>query len=256
MSKTVVGLFSTTAQAEKVKDTLVADGFSASNIRIVANGTDGQSEGTGIGAKISNFFSSITGGDEKTNEYYTQGVSAGGALLSVDAEADEADQIAATLKEYGARDLDTSYGSAAAAGTPVYGQNSAASSTGEVIPVVAEELVVGKREVDRGGVRVFSRVVAQPVSADVTLRDEYVNVERRTVDRPATSADFSTTPTTIELRATGEEAVVGKSSRVVEEVVVGKETTSRTDTVNDTVRHTEVEVENLAGTAATTTDRY
>ncbi len=258
MSKTVVGLFSTTAQAQHVKETLLADGFSASAIRIVANDAEGHAEGTGIGQKISSFFGSLTGGDEKEHDYYTQGVTQGGALLSVDAEASEADEVAALLKQHGARDLDAGYGREAALGTPVYGEGTATTgTTGGVIPIVAEELVVGKREVDRGGVRVYSRVIEQPVSADVTLRDEYVNVERRTVDRPATAADFQTGPTTVEVRASGEEAVVGKSSRVVEEIVVGKETTHRTEAVQDTVRHTEVEVEDLAGTTTTTTsNRY
>ena len=44
---------------------------------------------------------------------------------------------------------------------------------------------------------------------------------------------------------TAEEAVVGKTARVVEEVVVGKTATDRTETVTDTVRRTDVEVDDL-----------
>ena len=110
-----------------------------------------------------------------------------------------------------------------------------------------EELVVGKREVDRGGVRVYSHVVAVPVATDVTLRDESVHVERRPVDRVATAADFEAgRGSVIELTATGEEAVVGKTSRVVEEVLVGKNTSSHTEAIHDSVRKTEVEVEDIA----------
>lgn len=252
MSKTVVGIFNSTAQAQKVKDTLIADGFSGSDIKIVANDhTESGSEGLGIGQKISNFFGSLTGSDTATHDQYTQGVTQGGTLLSVNAEEDEADEVAATMKEYGAQDLAGGYGKEAALGTPVYG-NAATASSGEVIPIVAEELVVGKREVDRGGVRVFSRVVETPVSADVTLRDESVNVQRRVVDRPATDADFTGGSASIEVRASGEEAVVGKTSRVVEEVMIGKETTQHTEAIHDTVRKTEVEVERLAGTTTGT----
>src|SRR5437764_3366736 len=50
------------------------------------------------------------------------------------------------------------------------------------IPVVEEQLKVGKREVQRGGVRVFSRVVETPVNESVNLREEHVNVERRPVN--------------------------------------------------------------------------
>ena len=46
----------------------------------------------------------------------------------------------------------------------------------------------------------------------------------------------------IELTETAEEPVVNKRARVVEEVVVHKEATERTETVGGTVRHTEVEV--------------
>ena len=118
----------------------------------------------------------------------------------------------------------------------------------QFIPIVQEDLVVGKRQVERGGVRIYSHVVEQPVSADVTLRDERVVVERLAVDRAATDADFSTGTGVIELNAKGEEAVVGKTSRVVEEVRVGKESSERTESITDTVRHTEVDVEPIAAT--------
>ena len=44
---------------------------------------------------------------------------------------------------------------------------------------------------------------------------------------------------------TSEEAVVSKQARVVEEVVVRKDAQERTETVRDTVRRTDVEVEKL-----------
>jgi uncharacterized protein (TIGR02271 family) len=120
------------------------------------------------------------------------------------------------------------------------------TATGTAIPVVQEELKVGKREVERGGVRVFSRVVETPVNASVDLREEHVNVERRPVDQPISTSDTAAfREQSIELRETAEEAVVQKSARVVEEVVVGKEVSQRQENIHDTVRRTEVEVESL-----------
>jgi uncharacterized protein (TIGR02271 family) len=119
----------------------------------------------------------------------------------------------------------------------------------EVIPIVEEQLSVGKRQVERGGVRVRSYVVETPVEESVRLRDETINVERRRVDRPAgdvTGDAFR--ERTIELTETDEEAVVAKTARVTEEVVINKDVTERTERVSDTVRRTEVEVENTAGT--------
>jgi stress response protein YsnF len=48
---------------------------------------------------------------------------------------------------------------------------------------------------------------------------------------------------TIEMTETAEEAVVGKEARVKEEVVVKKTAEQRTQQIDDTVRHTEVEVD-------------
>nr|WP_315400672.1 YsnF/AvaK domain-containing protein [uncultured Duganella sp.] len=122
-----------------------------------------------------------------------------------------------------------------------------AATERQAIPVVREELKVGKRTVQRGGVHVYQRVVETPVREDVTLREEHVTVERRPLDQ---AIDPDQVPAfqdkTFELRANAEEAVVQKSARVVEEVVVGKEVSQREQQVSDTVRGTEVEVEQLA----------
>jgi uncharacterized protein (TIGR02271 family) len=115
----------------------------------------------------------------------------------------------------------------------------------QAIPVVEEELQVGKRAVNRGGVRVYSHVVEKPIEEKVQLREENVTVERRPVNRNVSAADTSFKENVIEVRETDEEAVVAKQARVVEEVVVRKDVDQRTETVRDTVRRTEVNVENL-----------
>jgi uncharacterized protein (TIGR02271 family) len=112
------------------------------------------------------------------------------------------------------------------------------------IPVIEEELQVGTREVERGGVRVYSRVTERPVEQEVHLHDETVHVERHPVDRPATEADVAAAKEgTLEVTETDEEAVIAKHARVVEEVVINKDVEEHTETVRDTVRRTEVEVE-------------
>jgi uncharacterized protein (TIGR02271 family) len=114
------------------------------------------------------------------------------------------------------------------------------------IPVVQEDLQVGKREVQRGGVRVFSRVVETPVNESLNLREEHVSVERRPVDQPISPSDATAfKEQSVELRETAEVPVVQKTARVVEEVLVAKEVTQRQENIQDTVRRTEVEVENL-----------
>ena len=127
----------------------------------------------------------------------------------------------------------------------------------EVIPIAEEELHVGKRQVGHGRVRIQSRVVERPVEEQVTLRDETVAVERRPVSGTTPAGTLGSDPfqeRTIEVEERDEEAVVSKEARVVEEVVVRKDVEQRTETVSDTVRKTEVDVEderNVRGTGTT-----
>jgi uncharacterized protein (TIGR02271 family) len=126
----------------------------------------------------------------------------------------------------------------------------------ETLKVVEERLVVGKREVDRGRVRVRSYVVERPVEEQVSLHEERVQVERHKVDRALTDADRDVfKERVIEATAHSEEAVVGKETRIVEEIDIHKDVSDRTETVRDTVRRTEVEVDDgsnrMAGATAT-----
>lgn len=115
-----------------------------------------------------------------------------------------------------------------------------------MIPIYEEQLLVGKREVARGGARVRSYVVETPVHEQVRLREEHVEVERRPVNQPISAADGDVfRERSIEMTETAEEAVVSKSTRIVEEVGLRKDVGERTETVTDSVHHTEVEVERL-----------
>jgi uncharacterized protein (TIGR02271 family) len=133
----------------------------------------------------------------------------------------------------------------------------AATTGDDYIPIAEERLTVGKREVRGGRVRVRSYVVETPVQEQVALRQENVDVERRTVNRPVTAADEALfQERTIEATESSEEAVVAKEARVKEELVVRKDAEERVQTVQDTVRRTEVEIEDdrtdrVAGTKTT-----
>ena len=117
----------------------------------------------------------------------------------------------------------------------------------EHIPIVEEELRVGKREVERGGARVQTRVEETPVTEQVNLREEHVSVERRPVNQAISASDLDRGDLLqnreVEMTARAEEAVVGKEAVVREELVVRKTAEERTQNISDTVRHTEVEVD-------------
>ena len=116
---------------------------------------------------------------------------------------------------------------------------------GDTIQLAEESMSVGKRVVNRGGTRVRRFVVETPFQQDVTLRDEKVIVDRRPVTdgAPADTADF--TDKTIEMTATTEEAVVSKTARVVEEVRLRKEAGERVETVRDTLRKEQADIEEI-----------
>jgi len=114
------------------------------------------------------------------------------------------------------------------------------------VPVVEEQLEVGKRQVNRGGVRIRSQIIEEPIQQSVSLREERITVERRPVYREATEADLADFKEgTIEVHEVIEEPVISKRRRVVEEIVVGREARERTATISETVRRTQVNVEPL-----------
>jgi uncharacterized protein (TIGR02271 family) len=126
-----------------------------------------------------------------------------------------------------------------------YGSDAAFGRDGDdaTVKVVEERLDVGKREAEGGRVRVRSYVREEPVEADVDLRSTRVILDRRPVDRAAGAGDLAFQDRSIEARESVEEAVVRKEARVVEEIGLREETETRTEHVSDTVRKTEVEIE-------------
>jgi uncharacterized protein (TIGR02271 family) len=111
------------------------------------------------------------------------------------------------------------------------------------IPIAREELQVGKREIQKGTVRVSVHVVDRPASGEVNLREEVVEIERRQVDRPLRDDERLFRDETIELREYGEEPLVSKRARVVEEVVLHKVIREHVEQIHENIRDTEVDVQ-------------
>ena len=214
--------------------------------------------GAGIGAVAGGLIGGLTrmGVPEEDAHYYAEGVKRGGILVTVAADDQrEANEAADILKRHGAVDIEERgtewkkqgwQGRFDADATRAATTETASREGERTIPVTEEELVVGKRNVERGGVRVYSRVLEQPVSETVELEEEHVDVQRRPANRPASGEAFR--EQSFEMRERAEEPVVQKQARVVEEVTVGKKRGKSTRTVQDTVRKTDVEVEPVAAT--------
>jgi uncharacterized protein (TIGR02271 family) len=110
------------------------------------------------------------------------------------------------------------------------------------VPVVKEQLQVGKREVQEGTTRVQKRIVEQPVEKSVTLKDENVRVEQRAANRPVKDPDKAFKEQTIEMTETKEVPMVTKEARQTGEVALKKDVQQQRETIRDTVRSTDIDV--------------
>ena len=270
---TVIGAFRTSADAQAAAQDLQNAGVSRDDIYLEGpsdgdrtyNSREAHNEG-GIAGWFKGLFEPV---DDSDHQRYESAMKSGNFLLSVDVDESQVGAVEQIINKHSPVDVDSGNdGSAATAGTP----NAAATETNtsqpraearpvaaqasskrvpendgsEMVPVVEENLQLGKRRVLSGGVRVYTRVVEKPVEENVSLREEHVTVDRRPVDREATEADLDAgREQVIEMEEFAEKAVVGKQSRVVEEVRVGKQVDERQETVHDTVRHTEVDVKQV-----------
>lgn len=267
MSRTITALFDTRQDAEDGKARLEAANCDASRVRIHDQNSMDADRSSGSSGMWSSNNAPLPHEDRHT---YEEGMRRGGFVLTADVDDDDVDGAVRALENTRGVDLDeraSSWRNEGWSGPPAAGSG-AGMATGamsggnreqdrgsgreiaeEHIPVVEEELVVGKREVERGGARVRSYVKEVPVHEQVTLREEHVEVERRPVDGGRGGIDGDAfRERTIDMNATSEEAVVAKEARVVEEVVVRKTADQHVETVDDTVRHTEVDVDDVSET--------
>ncbi|HEY9516566.1 MAG TPA: DUF2382 domain-containing protein [Gemmatimonadaceae bacterium] len=111
------------------------------------------------------------------------------------------------------------------------------------IPVTEEEIRVGKRQVQAGGVDVRKTVETHHVEQPVTRRREEVEIERRPLqaDRTGGPAEFKEGETHIPLME--EEVVVEKRPVAKEEIVIRKHTVEDTENVEADIRKERVDID-------------
>ena len=180
----------------------------------------------------------IAGRETDTDYADNRPTAFGGEPESRDDEISQRQTLRHDMREVDADERDINYRTGRLEGSGTR----ADQAEDRVIPVTEEQLVVGKRAVQSGRVRIYGRVTEKPVEQSVQLHSERVTVDRRAVDRPVDATDKSD-DVVIEITETKEEPVIGKQERVVEEIVIGKTTEEHTETVRDTVRRKDVEVE-------------
>ena len=273
MAATVIGLFDNYDEAEAAVQDLIARDIDKSMIEVTADRTAMSGTGktvSGLNGLLDGLMGK--GVPQEHAELYHEAVQRGGTLVTVHTPDGRENEITPVLDRHNAVDIEERgqtfrqagvtgmTGAASTTATAATGMASETLNSGEsmTIPIVEEQLVVGKREVSGGGARVRTYVTETPVQEQITLREEHVTVERNVVSRELTQAELSAalTDRTIEVTEMSEEAVVGKTARVVGEVTIGKEVTERTETVSDTVRRTDVDVVEMDAGAANAPRNY
>lgn len=251
MDKTVFALFDSRDHAVKARKDLLDAGFNNDQVEMEEQqpGAAGAKKSGGLVERFRHLFL----GEDR--DYYEEATRRGGVLLTVTAGEERLEKGVDILERHDPVDLarrveewrQTGWKSTAAegrqAGAPKAAAPRAKGAQEEKIPVVEEHLQVGTQREIRGGVRIYSRVTETPVQQDVTLREEKVDVQRRPADRPASQAEMR--ERTVEMTEMHEEPVVRKEARVVEEIILRKDVKERTETVKETVRKTDVNVEQL-----------
>jgi uncharacterized protein (TIGR02271 family) len=255
----IVAVFENTDRARAAREALMAGGIDNAKMELLDNRSD-----------LDNWTAvkSHAVPDEDAH-LYAEGLRRGHSLLVIQAAAGEHDRVMEVLGRFNPIDIDdhaTQWRNSGWSGVhpgkqawDVRRQGSTTATAGpsagtqdQVVPVYEEQLKVGKRVVEQGHVRVRVYTVEQPVREGVTLREERVAVERRPVDRPAAGMPGEAfQERTVDVTTHREEPVISKEARVKEEVVVRKEADQRTETVQDSVRHTEVDVEDDRAKAST-----
>src|SRR5829696_5180984 len=209
--QTIVLHFDSRSDARKARDALVQAGIGLSSIRMLpeaettsytrSSTTTAYDHGKDEGGFWASLGDMLLPDDDRYA--YAEGMSRGGVTLAITAEGGQIDRVSEIAERHGAVDMNereaswrregwTGYtgGTAAASGaTGSAGTTTRSESIAgrgeEAIPIVEENLRVGKRQVESGRVKIRSYVVETPVQEQVNLRQEHVHVERRPVDRPA-----------------------------------------------------------------------
>ena len=288
-SRTITAFFDTRAAADKAVVDLNAAGIPKQHITVTGSETTGAAptEGDrGFWDSLKDMFL-----PDEDRSVYAEGLRRGGFMIAVRSEEANYNRVLDILDQDGAVDLEQREAAwrsegwtgsnnmltagagaaplAATAGLAATGTSAlrtdqtalaaegTARATGaavgrdEVIPIYEEQLQVGKRDVNRGRVRVRSYIVETPVNEQVSLHSETVQIDRRPVDRPIAAGDVAFQDRVIEAEEHAEEAVIAKNARVKEEITLRKVADDRVQTVSDSVRHTEVEVEDSRGVGVT-----
>jgi uncharacterized protein (TIGR02271 family) len=261
----VVTVYDTMAHADKAVAILKAAGYGADDISILNRSTLTAQDAHDLDVREPSLWRRLFGTNVHDHEatVYGRAIEGGGVVVSVRVPDSEVPRVMGILDVHNPVDVlqraatvgavPSALVAKVATAAPVAATTAAAKAVvaaavpnkEDVIRLAEEQLNVGKKLVEEGTTRIRRFVTERPVEAAVTLHEEHAEVLRRAVTDPASIGEIDWSDKTIEVIETAERAVVSKTSRIAEEVVVRKEGSDHTETIKDTVRRQQVEVERL-----------
>ncbi|RPD96857.1 DUF2382 domain-containing protein [Candidatus Pantoea deserta] len=277
----IVTMFSTLAQAEGAKRSLIKAGFADHDIDVIS-GERLKSEGHE--ARHPGFWQRLFGStlDEEQSGVYEDAIRSGSVVLTLRADEEQLPRAYSILDAHDTGELpggsglaqDDGYSVSSArtvtdtdtyAGAdpdlnpvgdrgltePVRTSLTGDESEEEVLRLAEERLEVGKRLVSEGTTRVRRYTVTDQVSENVSLHEQHADIFRRSTGDLAATDNVDWEDKTIEVAETHEQPVINKTAHVTEEVVVRTDQSERVENVTDTVRRQEVDIEHANTGVAT-----
>ncbi len=172
--------------------------------------------------------------DDRANYYY-QGITAGGALVSVAGPRSKSEEARRILEQAG--------GDLRESGFATTGIRSGDKDTDRRIQLRGEILRTYKDRVQRGEVRLRKDVITESRSVEVPVSREELVIERTPASGQHASGEIGRDTEEIRVPLSEERVRTEKQPVVNEEVRVGKRAVQRTENVSDNVRHEELRVD-------------
>jgi uncharacterized protein (TIGR02271 family) len=246
----IVSVYDTPDKAKSALNVLKNSGIDTSDVSIL----DRNALGTGIDHQHVGLWRRLFGENVWEHEaaVYGDTLRRGGAVLAVRGPKDRVAKIMSILDAHNPVDVhehaekigsDVPVEAKALVTAP--GAAKTGASKDEVLRLAEEQINVGKRMFETGTTRIRRFVTERPVEQQINLHEEHAKVVRRAISDPNYISDVDWSDKEYTVTETAERPVVSKTARVVEEVAVGREGSDRTETVRDTVRRQQAEIEKL-----------
>jgi len=243
----VVSVYDTVDRAKSALNVLKSSGIDVSDVSLL----DRNTLGTGVDQQHVGLWRRLFGENVWDHEaaVYGDTLRRGGAVLAVRTPKENVAKIMSILDVHEPVDVHE-HATKIGVDVPIEAKalvTTPGTVTGadrdEVLRLAEEQINVGKRIFETGTTRIRRFVTERPVEAQVNLHEEHAKVVRRAITDPNYIADIDWSDKEYTVTETAEEPVISKTARVVEEVALGREGSERTETVRDTVRRQQVEVE-------------